>query len=88
MPGFLVGRDRSWGEFRIGAPPLRATAQEVTHMAAGKKAKNVARTAKGKAKESTGRAVGNERLEAEGRVEQAKGDAKQAVEKGKDAFKH
>ncbi|MFC8916097.1 CsbD family protein [Streptomyces sp. NPDC047821] len=57
-------------------------------MATGKKAKNVARTAKGKAKEATGRAVGNESLEAEGRLEQMKGDAKQTVEKGKDTLKH
>ncbi|MFF8828269.1 CsbD family protein [Streptomyces sp. NPDC015131] len=57
-------------------------------MATGKKAKNVARTAKGKAKEATGRAVGNESLEAKGRAEQAKGDAGQAVEKTKDAFRH
>ncbi|WP_435849133.1 CsbD family protein [Streptomyces lavendulocolor] len=74
--------------FRIGAPPLRATAQEVTHMAAGKKAKNVARSAKGKAKEATGRAAGNESLEAEGRAEQMKSDAKQTVQKGKDTLKH
>ncbi|MFF9867386.1 CsbD family protein [Streptomyces sp. NPDC013953] len=57
-------------------------------MGSGKKAKNVGRSAKGKAKEVTGRAVGNESLEAKGRAEQMKGDAKQAVEKGKDTFKH
>ena len=44
--------------------------------------------AKGKAKEAVGRAVGNERLEAEGRADQAKGDARQAKEKTKDVFKH
>ncbi|MYV95052.1 CsbD family protein, partial [Streptomyces sp. SID1034] len=44
--------------------------------------------AKGKVKEAAGRAVGNERLEAEGRGEQAKGDARQAKEKIKDVFKH
>ncbi|MFJ6793650.1 CsbD family protein [Streptomyces sp. NPDC091268] len=43
--------------------------------------------AKGKAKETVGRAVGNERLTAEGRAEQAKGDARQAKEKMKDIFK-
>ncbi|HEV7625271.1 MAG TPA: CsbD family protein [Streptomyces sp.] len=43
---------------------------------------------KGKVKETVGRALGNERLEAEGRAEQSKGDARQAAEKAKDAFKH
>ncbi|MDX3853986.1 CsbD family protein [Streptomyces sp. AK02-01A] len=43
--------------------------------------------AKGKVKETAGRAVGNERLTAEGRAEQAKGDVRQAKEKAKDAFK-
>ncbi|WP_434600452.1 CsbD family protein [Streptomyces sp. A5-4] len=42
----------------------------------------------GKVKETAGRAVGNESLEAEGRVEQSKGDARQAKEKIKDTFKH
>ncbi|MCY0963442.1 CsbD family protein [Streptomyces sp. H27-H5] len=44
--------------------------------------------AKGKVKETAGRLVGNERLTAEGRAEQAKGDARQAKEKVKDTFKH
>jgi uncharacterized protein YjbJ (UPF0337 family) len=44
--------------------------------------------AKGKAKETMGRAVGNERMEAEGRAGQSKGDMRQAKEKTKDAFKH
>ncbi|ATW53017.1 CsbD family protein [Streptomyces xantholiticus] len=44
--------------------------------------------AKGKVKEAAGRTVGNERLEAEGRAEQAKGDARQAKEKAKDVFRH
>ncbi|MET9699939.1 CsbD family protein [Streptomyces sp. NPDC006529] len=43
--------------------------------------------AKGKIKEVAGRTVGNERLEAEGRGEQAKGDAREAKEKIKDVFK-
>ncbi|WP_328472934.1 CsbD family protein [Streptomyces sp. NBC_00448] len=42
---------------------------------------------KGRAKETVGHAVGNERLEAEGRGDQAKGDARQSVEKAKDAVK-
>jgi uncharacterized protein YjbJ (UPF0337 family) len=44
--------------------------------------------ARGKAKEAAGRAVGDERLTAEGRTEQAKGDARQAKEKAKDTFRH
>lgn len=48
---------------------------------------NAADKAKGKVKETAGKAVGNERLTAEGRADQAKGDAKQAVEKAKDALK-
>ncbi|MFD5409996.1 CsbD family protein [Streptomyces nojiriensis] len=43
--------------------------------------------AKGKLKETAGRAVGNERLTTEGRAEKAKGDARQAKEKMKDVFK-
>ncbi|OEJ30538.1 CsbD family protein [Streptomyces subrutilus] len=43
--------------------------------------------ATGKAKETMGRAVGNERLTAKGRGEQAKGDARGAKEKIKDTIK-
>jgi uncharacterized protein YjbJ (UPF0337 family) len=43
--------------------------------------------AKGKGKETLGRAVGNERMTAEGRAEGAKGDMRGAKEKAKDAFK-
>ncbi|MFG3280399.1 CsbD family protein [Streptomyces sp. NPDC048111] len=57
-------------------------------MAAGKKVKNAAQKTKGKMKETTGRAVGNESLEAKGAREQMAGDAKQAVQKGKDTLKH
>ncbi|MFI8519826.1 CsbD family protein [Streptomyces sp. NPDC085481] len=46
-----------------------------------------AEQAKGKIKETTGRAVGNESLTAEGRAEKAKGNARQAKEKIKDVFK-
>ncbi|MEU7067311.1 CsbD family protein [Streptomyces sp. NPDC046161] len=44
--------------------------------------------AKGKLKETAGRLTGNERLNAEGRAEQTKGDAREAKEKVKDTFKH
>ena len=42
----------------------------------------------GKAKEATGKATDNERLEAEGKVDQSEADLKQAGEKVKDAFKN
>ncbi|MFF7334891.1 CsbD family protein [Streptomyces sp. NPDC090306] len=57
-------------------------------MTANEKAKAKGEQAKGKVKEATGRAVGNERMTAEGRADQVKGDARQAKEKGKDAFRH
>ncbi|MEV4195432.1 CsbD family protein [Streptomyces toxytricini] len=57
-------------------------------MAAGKKAKNVGKSVKGKVKETTGKSVGNESLEAKGRAEQAAADAKQVGQKAKDTLKH
>ncbi|MCX4529632.1 MULTISPECIES: CsbD family protein [unclassified Streptomyces] len=56
-------------------------------MSRGEKAKAKTEQAKGTAKEAAGRAVGNERLTAEGRMDQAKGDARQAKEKIKDTLK-
>ncbi|WP_354637979.1 CsbD family protein [Kitasatospora camelliae] len=56
-------------------------------MSTRKKMENTAQTAKGKLEESTGKAVGNERLTAKGKADQIKGDAAQAGEKVKDAFK-
>ncbi|MFI9785066.1 CsbD family protein [Kitasatospora sp. NPDC051984] len=57
-------------------------------MSAGKKIKHTAKTAEGKVKETTGKAVGNESLVAKGKAEQVKGDTAQAGQKVKDAFKH
>ncbi|MEW2252419.1 CsbD family protein [Streptomyces sp. NPDC006975] len=61
-------------------------------MSSGNKADNAAGKIKGKAKETVGQAVGNERLEAEGKADQFEGDIKQSGEKAKDAakdiFKH
>ncbi|MEV6676537.1 CsbD family protein [Streptomyces erythrochromogenes] len=51
------------------------------------KSRAKAEQVKGKVKETAGRAVGNERLTAEGRAEKAKGNARQAKEKMKDVFK-
>ena len=49
------------------------------------KIKNKTQQLKGKAKEVAGRSVGNESLERKGRLDQAKGDLKQAGEEVKDA---
>ncbi|WP_070019829.1 CsbD family protein [Streptomyces nanshensis] len=43
---------------------------------------------RGKVKERVGRALGNERMQTEGRSEQSKGDARHAAEKVKDIFRH
>jgi uncharacterized protein YjbJ (UPF0337 family) len=50
--------------------------------------KNAAEDLGGKAKEATGKMTDDERLEAEGKVDQAKADLKNAAEDVKDAFKH
>ncbi|HET7823624.1 MAG TPA: CsbD family protein [Ornithinibacter sp.] len=57
-------------------------------MGLGDKIENMKDDLAGKGKEATGKATDNERLEAEGRVEQSQADVKQAGEKVKDAFKH
>ena len=51
------------------------------------KAKNTAQQAKGKLKETVGKVRGNNKLRAEGKADQMKGNVKQAGEKLKDAFK-
>jgi uncharacterized protein YjbJ (UPF0337 family) len=51
------------------------------------KAKNKGQELKGKAKEAAGRTTGDRDLEAEGQSDRAKGSAKQAGEKLKDAAK-
>ncbi|MEV6652261.1 CsbD family protein [Streptomyces sp. NPDC051219] len=56
-------------------------------MTADKKAAAKADQAKGAAKETVGRAVGNERMTTEGRAERAKGDVREAIQKIKDAGK-
>ncbi len=55
-------------------------------MGADDKIQNMAEKAGGKIKETVGKVTDNERLEAEGRADQAKADVKQAGEKVKDAF--
>jgi uncharacterized protein YjbJ (UPF0337 family) len=56
-------------------------------MGATDKVKNAAQSAKGNVKEVAGRATNNRDLEAEGKVDKAAGNLKQAGEKVKDAFK-
>ena len=56
-------------------------------MGVGDKIQNAGEEAAGKVKESTGRATGNQSLEAEGRADQASANVKQAGEKAKDAVK-
>ncbi len=51
------------------------------------KLRNKEQDVKGKTKEAWGKASDNERLEAEGKVDQSKSDLKQAGEKVKDAFR-
>ncbi|MGW4696105.1 CsbD family protein [Kitasatospora cineracea] len=55
-------------------------------MSTGDKLHNTGDELKGTVKETAGEAVGNERLEAEGKADRAKGDLKQAGEHVKDAF--
>jgi uncharacterized protein YjbJ (UPF0337 family) len=56
-------------------------------MATTDKVKNTAQQAKGKLKETVGKVSGNDKLRAEGKADQVKGDIKQAGEKLKDVFK-
>ncbi|MDX3071059.1 CsbD family protein [Streptomyces sp. NPDC088354] len=57
-------------------------------MAENEKAKAKTEQTVGKVKKTAGEAVGNERLTAEGRAEQAVGDAREAKEKIKDIGRH
>ncbi|WP_114906434.1 CsbD family protein [Ornithinimicrobium murale] len=56
-------------------------------MGIGDKIKNAAEEAKGKGKEVMGDATDDHSLEAEGQVDQAKANTKQAGEHAKDAWK-
>ena len=56
-------------------------------MATEDKAAAKATETKGKVKEALGKATGDEKLEAKGKADRAKGNLKQAGEKIKDAFK-
>ena len=54
-------------------------------MGAEDKASNTFKDAKGKVKETTGRATDNEQLEGEGKADQAEASVRDTVEKLKDA---
>ena len=56
-------------------------------MSATDKAKDKAQVAKGKIKESTGKAIDDPELEGEGKADRVTGNLKQAGEKVKDAVK-
>ena len=56
-------------------------------MSATDKAKNKVEETTGKAKETVGKATGDDEMRAEGKKDQTKGSAKQAGEKVKDVFK-
>ncbi|MGW1892512.1 CsbD family protein [Streptomyces sp. NPDC002004] len=57
-------------------------------MSAAEKAEAKTEQAKGKTRKALGNAVGNDRMAAEGQAEKSTGDAREAKEKAKDAFKH
>ncbi len=57
-------------------------------MSINKKIAHKLEGAKGAAKKIFGRVTGNTRLRTEGRIDQFKGNTKQAGAKVKDAFKH
>ncbi|MHB1774045.1 MAG: CsbD family protein [Acidimicrobiales bacterium] len=57
-------------------------------MSATDKTKNKAQELAGKVKEKSGEVTGDHDLEVRGKVDQAKGNVKQAGEKVKDAFNH
>jgi uncharacterized protein YjbJ (UPF0337 family) len=56
-------------------------------MGAADKSRNAAQRAKGKVKETVGKATGNERLRRQGKADQVKGKIKQTGERIKDALK-
>jgi len=73
------------------SPPRRPLPQdddERQPVSLARKIAHKAEVVKGRAKKTAGRLTGNRRLQAQGRRDQLKGNAKQAGAKVKDAFKH
>ena len=56
-------------------------------MSGSNKIENAGEEAMGKGKEALGKVTGNEKMEAEGKIDQTKANLKQAGENVKDAFK-
>jgi uncharacterized protein YjbJ (UPF0337 family) len=69
-----------WGVQRINR-------KECQLMSGIDKAKNTAEKLSGKAKETAGRATGNQRMQDEGKAKRAKAGMKQRGEKAKDVFR-
>ena len=82
-----TGGHRACQRTPLGTQPQSPKTKE-SAMSIGKKIAHKAEAAKGAAKKYFGRATGNTRLATEGRVDQFKGNTKQAGDKVKDAFKH
>jgi uncharacterized protein YjbJ (UPF0337 family) len=68
--------------------PLGTRNPEESTVSILKKIRHKVQTARGKTKKNTGRVTGSRRLKTEGRTDQVAGEAKQATDKVKDAFKH
>ena len=78
---FVSSEPHSGNELTSTYPPL------VKEMGVGDRMENTAEDLGGKAKEAAGKLTDNERLEAEGKMDQAKADMKNTVEDVKDAFR-
>ena len=83
-----AGRQRTPVDSSARSRGLSSPKTKESAMSIGKKIAHKAEAAKGAAKKYFGRATGNTRLRTEGRVDQFKGNTKQAGAKVKDAFKH
>lgn len=75
------------GYLALREAPSTGAPGEEADMASEDKTDNKIQELKGKAKETVGKAVGNESLEAEGKKDQTVGSLKNAGEKVKDAFR-
>jgi len=83
-----------WVEPNQGMPDVRAASGRNCHdsdreviMGMEEKARAMAEQAKGKVKEAVGKVTDDERLEAEGKVDQGVGDLRETKENVKDALR-
>lgn len=81
-----LARDQFKSQTEGNGSKLNARREIGVALSAADKMKNAAESAKGKVKETAGEATDNKKLEAEGKFDQAKADAKKAGEDVKDAF--